>query len=1507
MVEDSTTSSAANSTRRQSAMTADQSTRAPGTPARGARPTTPDTSESDEVVRETPESQRQLHQRKRRRSSDAESAIEGDDPFSSPGDDAESSPIRVEESIDSESDTDGDTAMSLDDATETSIRSSASSGSQNSLDDRLRQAASLAGTRGIAYDETGLEDEDDETDLSMDIADGNTTHAFRQYSGVRASSNASVDDEGEDKENINVFRDTPDTPARHEEDDSSMEMTAGVTMEMTRAVGGILARRSDEDDDATMDMTVGAPMEMTSAVGGILSQHPTQHKNRTSTNPRRRSSIPNSNDQTSCSDETMDFTVAKGGIVSMANNDDTESDEDMTMEMTNVVGGLRNANRDTTQSSLGEETESMDMTVAAGGILPPIQEQTEPQSFVDDGFTVAMDMTKAIGGILQPAQSEADYPDLPPLHSFEDKEADIATPRKLSSPVEKSSSPARANQPMAPAASETGSPTMRPRRLSRRSMASSNTTTPKGTPNIAVPQRREESTPEGSTKVSSARGKGQGTPTRQMTPAPLKGTSPTRTPILTASVTTRGASPKKLFQQEIQQRASPAARKSPRRQQDLLFAKDETTGMHTPRVVLHAPKPHQHLRRKSSGIGIDRVASTSPRVSEVLSRRASLTESAPIFHLQLDGKKKTDEHDPLQLQQQIDAERMEEHRRESGRFVMEQEVNEPQDDDTTHNLRGMIESMTPKKEKQPLKSKNRKSLAVGSAKGLLGKRPAELDEDEDEEATPKRLRTMSREGSPIKSIRLPKGPTIEQTTGKLSKAAQVRLGALSHQTSTPTGTPSSSRNVPSPEVTGKFRNSTPSQKPISFETRLDNVVGASDVTTVHPETVKDAQEEPMSLQEFLNMTNIHFIELSTAKRRHTIAQTDATTSTDDATYTAGAAFVAAASTLPQLDLYQHATRELNSYISSGRRDIKQIESEMLTEQPPIFKEYLDASPDMRAVMDNQFRNVKARARLQSKESWYAWRSQLVDGLQNGLEGIKAELAQDNSVLSQQLAAMDQVLPQLVAKKPQLEQQANDLRQRYEELSSIDRAALGVRRSDLSQIDLEVSQHAKRLSELRRQLQEKDEVLSQVAELRTEMNDQISEARRVQDEQSRWHRNEVAGFKAEVENLEAETGWRLLSTETLTENVEDLGIALRLEYKGILQLLFHPSSFQQETRSPRRSSRKSESTPKRNGPIKLSYISIDAQGETVPEPKPEVKFILQHLQAQLDVFGEMASGSISAQDLLAMIADRWSLAEKVSSEVLSLCRSGIVRVSQAEHDELHVYLMLIQNDRSRIDIDFGLKIAIAADHSLLTSSSVKAQAIYGKTSDLLDASKIRKVQAALSKEIENRPLGSETWSNAVQGFQQWLQAQIQARAESDKLVVPAPMENMSSNVSQEKNQTDTVQKRRAVTASPQRNGTPKKPARSPLAPRTTNSKIQRKALPVPKKSSQPESQIPIASSQKENAIIGLKNTRDIEVINEKMSYDDVFGVTKAAIPPEMQEAMMHTPVKRRVGALRRSPY
>ncbi|KAK4940439.1 hypothetical protein LTR10_019423 [Elasticomyces elasticus] len=1516
LAEDSTTSSASNSTRRQSSMTVQQSpVKAIKSSEAQTVPSTPAEQIDDLIVEESPGNQRDLHQRKRRRRSSGGpdvilDASQDEVFFSSPSGDESttSSPVRVEEGIESsdDSDSDGDTAMSMDDATSHTVTSQESgSSTPSSLEERLRQAAQQAGTAGIHYDEHG-------EDLSMEIVDGTVTNAFQPWAR---------------NQNVNHENDTASDPETNNAIDPAQLSTSH-----TAAAEEVEEESQLPSEDMSMDVT--------KAVGAILTSHSPRKKEQKSPKGRRRSIRPRrSSGAESAYDETMEFTRMQGGIlgtVSHASAADTSqmrgSDDDMTMEVTKAFGGVLSsaARRESIASEQDEDNETMDMTAAVGTILPSIDEDTEPLTDAGDQ-TMAMEMTKAVGAILKqsPAKqrmARQSVGDMQHAYIMEEEQTMAMEMTRPVGSILNQGSPGRrltaqsaetATTPPQPQSSERTTPKSTPKSQLHMTSVASETGSPsrvlkpqmsgKSQRSMRTASTTPQTNPKTTTPVKSPSRLQAATPSKQVTPLPHRATTPNKTPA-SANVTHRGASPKKLFRAEIKARASPASAK---RAADLkaktLFSRDAETGQQTPSVVLRAPRP-QFSRRRSSGIGIDRDGIGSPRVSEILDRRASIGDAAADFKLGSTAPAKLRFEDPVQLEQEVEAERNEDHRQESGRFIMEQEADGSQEETATLQIKEMIETMSPRKEKAG-KGKARKSLAVGGAKGLLGKRPAELDmDDEDDvESTPKRLKAVSREGSPVKKIHLPKPPSKDETTGRLSARLQQSLAATAgSDVLTPKLAPPSpgrTTAAASPAAIGRFKDVPvdEEERPTSFEDKLDNVVGAIDVSTAQLKDGFDQQEEEkISLQEFLNMTNIHFIELSTTKRRHTMAQLLPADGLQEPAETSSTEtnFVAAATTLPMLELYQHATRELKSYISTGRKIIRTIEAETLAEQPPLFREYLDARPDVKLVMDNQFRNGKANARLQSKEGWYQWRGQLVEGLKAGLEGIKQGMVDDLNLLQQQEQVLNDSVPRMLQEHDRLQKQQESFQQSVEELDNIDHEALADCRSQLRNADAQYLQRSTLLNALQLQMTEKDEALSAAAEMKTEMQDQIAEADRVRDELKGWPVADVVSLKSRVDNIQKQTGWRLLTAETEVEEPDEFGPALVMRYKDELRLFFYPQAFQCRPSDARRrrSGRKSASVSGPSAPISLLFAPGEEEDiEAAPQELPtEKRFFLQLIRSQLHGFAMMPKGSITPRTLLSTVSEGWEIACKVSKELKLLRLTGITTTSILGDERLGIKVMLVIPGQGRVDIGFTMTVTILNDGDFMTSVGVTADAIHGSAVNTL-AGKNRKIQTALGKEVESRTLGEGAWINAIHGFQDWLSSQSKVKDEGTQATTndSAVAASSPSPVS-----ASGPARPAAEPAAPIIAPSPPAPApvaikRSPLAPKRANM-VQKKSLPVSKQ-----------RLEKLNAQ-QLSQALDKENFNPSLSVSSKGQESaRPAIPPEMQEVMMHTPIKR-VGALRRSP-
>lgn len=851
--DDSTSSSASNSTRRASSLAENQ---APTQASHQTEPpSTPDTvAESD--IAFSPVEYPDLQELRNRSTSayDAHATSQNlsSSPFSGGSadglEDTGVQDVAREDDGDDDDDSssgsgfDGEsTAMSMDDlsvhsaASVHSDRSGSSTSSSARLNQALRQAAKEAGTRGIDYDEDG--------EMSMQIADQEITGAFQPW--IKKGQRQSFEWE--------------DISALH--DQENINPSHGSIQPST--VPDVSADIADED----------LSMEVTNAIGRII------QPNRRQSTVRRKST----SEETDYDEQTMEFTNVIGGIkqstspTRSAGGESNVSDEEMTMEFTAVIGGVlnkpiqaqhgeqanttgwNNEDEDDDGGSM-EDDADMEMTGAVGGILSATGPRDDRQ---DEDRTAGMELTTAMGRILPTAIEAADEnQERGDANSESEHEQPGSSPFQEN--VRQSPSKSPVSFHLAAVASESGSPSLasvRPRStrqsLSRRMSNTPSARSPQRSPTKNTPTTPKDSTP----KVS-----------QSMTPS--------KTPRSTTA--NRSASPKKPFQSETRRSASKD--KSPGRKS--LFGSTAATGEAVPLFVL---RPHG--KRRSSGLGIDKEGLGSPRVAAMLDERRSIGEEAPRFVPQEQPRSAVRFEDPLKLQEEVDMEREEEEKREDGHIP-------PPQVDPTANLKDMISSLTPKKNKL----RGRKSLHVGAARGLLGKRPVELDQDEEEDAdnTPKRLK--GRNASPVKSIKLPAPPTKDETVGHLKRSPRKSVIAPPTEGSTtPRQEPktSSLSLTPSKDVSESFNSTAEST--------------SAEEGNAAPQD-SEPEFEPIQLQDFLNMTNIHFMELTTTKRRHTTAPGSASKRAAKLSAESKAAVAsfedcvaAGFCTVPMLELYQHVS------------------------------------------------------------------------------------------------------------------------------------------------------------------------------------------------------------------------------------------------------------------------------------------------------------------------------------------------------------------------------------------------------------------------------------------------------------------------------------------------------------------------------------------------------------------------------------------------------------------------
>lgn len=1233
----------------------------------------------EETVAGSPEDQRHLHQRNRRRSSGLPSGSDFDaqddntiastiyDSDSDEGDDV--AEVQTEASG-SESDSDSDGTMMTVEAEEMTSASLASTrygdeadNTTSSLDGALREAARRAVNQAREPDE-------DEEVISGFKGWGRKAREQREA--------AIVSQESPSEEEIpsSPLKSSPDKSDVNEGTEIGMEMD----MDMTNAVGGIIKETipSSPDQEDQEDMS----MDVTNVYGGILPQvqPPTQ-------------------DGGSAQDEqTMEFTTAVGGIQRPPPSDDDQeipSDEDMSMELTTVMGRVLGAKNKQLRRSLqlssspikdpadvdgdgdGSAEATLNEAKGIGRILSTNNEgdcfDADGDTHADDDTTPAMELTAAVGGIVKPV-SPAERSAAKKLMEQEADQPETATSPDLtttrSHPKQSSVLTVAEDSPNLSALSG---------KKQRRSNGLLFPAASKSPPKSASPAFQRKTRSQGPASPASSRSPAQNT---GRTPTPKR----------------PGPPPRNLSPQA---KSTPLS-KSPTRPTSSLFQRDATTGSRTPLVVLTPQRP------KLSGVGVDRSGMGSPRVTELLDRRSSIGDTAATFspiQLPQHGKVVAFE-DPRIIEEEIDRERRDDHDRESGRRILEKEA-----DDITSSLKEMIQGLSPKK--NPVKG--RKSLHVGSAKGLLGKRPSELEDDSDAETQDGVKRLKGHQGSPVKNIRLQQPPSKAETTGSRPTFPLNRVpGDPENDTYTPTTAPSPSRAT-TPKEQGRFKDIENDQPTATF---TFHATPLADLADLQP---PDDDEDRIHLQDFLNLTSIRFMELTTTKRRHTILPSarKSSLSEDKDSLSLEKCVVAGACTVPMLELFQHSCRELKKYISEGRKIVREIETETFQENPPLFREYITASPEFKNLMDNQFKNVKTNARLLSKAMWYDWRMKLQDGLREGLVRIAEGMITDEQLLEKQQKLLSSVLPAMVKQLDTLTRECEDLNAVASELEDCDPQELGSARADLTAVEDDIEAKNKEIAQLRQQFTASEQMVGQLVEQKQKYYADIKEAERIREECRGWSSTEISALKAKVAAIEEQYGWAITGVK---------GTTVSVSYRQEIELVFDITSFR---------------PGQQNSSIDVWYIAANRDQKPVPLA-PDKEFCLECIRDHLRC---LPRSETKVSSMLGLVSRAWDRANALGNQIYQLNLMFPTSVARTSDSSISIAsTLLLASLQTKVGVSLSVQSSVGVD-GLEFIVSAQAAIIYGeqfnagKMADFLSSRIGQHVCCPSEKE-------SETWVNVV---------------------------------------------------------------------------------------------------------------------------------------------------------------
>ncbi|KAF2440286.1 Spc7-domain-containing protein [Karstenula rhodostoma CBS 690.94] len=522
------------------------------------------------------------------------------------------------------------------------------------------------------------------------------------------------------------------------------------------------------------------------------------------------------------------------------------------------------------------------------------------------------------------------------------------------------------------------------------------------------------------------------------------------------------------------------------------------------------------------------------------------------------------------------------------------------------------------------------------------------------------------------------------TPRKQTLTSPVKRGMTPKKSQTPQKEATPKQKTPTPKKRTPRKSMSPKKKAVAFgaEPEIDDNVPEQNTE----EDVDDA--ERISLQEFLDLTRIRFMEVSATKRRHTAAPASFhDKEVEEQEQSLDQYVVAGACTIPEYDLYTHACHELKKFISSGRSFVRTLEENVEEENPLLFSEYLTAPPDQRAIMDNQFKNLKTNARLEARGEWYTWRTNLLRDLKSMLLNTMDEFKQDESVILSQEQLLDKVLPALQETQEQLAKECGQLQQRHDELNSSNREELEQARERLVAVDTELEEKRQLVAQMQQELAEKEARIEAVKERKVECVAEIKAAERVREECRGWSTTEVSELHAKVAALEQKHGWSITSAS---------GSMITLTYKNDLELYLQPSAFATGVDTP-------------NASISLTYVGDSA----TPRPRPlttSKRFFLQLIRAHLHCIPQSQT---RVKDLLDVIKNGWATASAVAEGVRWLEHSYITDESILSDERMAVSSnMLLPSLQTKVKVTFEIGVSLGSNGAE-TEVTAKAELVYGE--------------------------------------------------------------------------------------------------------------------------------------------------------------------------------------------------
>lgn len=325
---------------------------------------------------------------------------------------------------------------------------------------------------------------------------------------------------------------------------------------------------------------------------------------------------------------------------------------------------------------------------------------------------------------------------------------------------------------------------------------------------------------------------------------------------------------------------------------------------------------------------------------------------------------------------------------------------------------------------------------------------------------------------------------------------------------------------------------------------LDRLVYEEDEEEAGEENNEPDNYQNIGLSEFLNTVNIDFMDdFLTSTRGHSsfglVTETTEEPKLVD--------YVVAGQRIAVFGVFDFSIREMRNNVRTAKEMFAQFEEDTLEENPQLFREYLEATPDTKQIMNSQFKLMKTFTREQAKNVWYTWRSTLIKDVHKVLEKNLSNLKEDEKLLESKKPEIENEYDQVSSKFSEMKRKLEAMRKRQQELDSVDRETIIGAQNTLAKSKKELGESKEKLEKQTTQVRTARENIEQLLIMKRELQEQIQQAEKVREQHRRIESEEINELKNVFYKLQSSCG---------IFNVKLNGIHLAFNVDSKLKLLFN---------------------------------------------------------------------------------------------------------------------------------------------------------------------------------------------------------------------------------------------------------------------------------------------------------------------------------------------------------------